>query len=112
MNGDPEQTSDVAPAPVAAAAETFACVECGRQFASATALQTHQIRAHKKFWSTKGPSKPKPSSYEKYRDRYRAQGLNARGEPYKNGPPKRVAAKAGPKPKHLTTTCPVCKQTY
>lgn len=38
--------------------QEFKCQTCGREFGNAIALQTHTIRAHKKFWSTNKPRQP------------------------------------------------------
>jgi hypothetical protein len=90
--------------PIAVA--TFRCKKCKREFASERALRTHEIRAHRKFWTTKRKVKASGQSYyEKYRDRYHALGLNARGKPYKR------RAKLS----ELTRgklTCPICQAKF
>src|SRR5215813_13829254 len=114
MNGKSKATSDKAAPPAAEPVTTFKCNKCGREFGSAIALQTHVTRAHKKFWSTHGKtpkaqSKPqflgRPRSelnplYLKYRDRYRARGLNSKGKPYKT-------YKRGKK-----YMCPICNEEF
>lgn len=52
-----EAISTGAPQQNATAAEQFECVTCGRKFGSSLALQTHTVRAHRKFWSTKKPQR-------------------------------------------------------
>src|SRR5206468_12056663 len=52
------------------------------------------------------------SRYQHYRDKYRAQGLNARGQPYKNktnaaGRPARLTGS-----KRAQKTCPVCQLRF
>src|SRR6266498_1705745 len=126
MNGENEPETNImtepAPAP-APAVEIFRCKKCGREFGKAQALATHEIRAHKKFWSTnvKRPGekpahwravKKKPaakSRYQHYRDKYRAQGLNAKGQPYKTktGRPARLTGS-----KRAQKTCPVCQLRF
>jgi uncharacterized C2H2 Zn-finger protein len=110
---EPTPPSDVVTAaltaaapPVEKAVEIFKCKKCGREFGKAQALATHEIRAHKKFWSTnvKRPGKqPAQSRYQHYRDKYRAQGLNSKGQPYKRKP------RAG---KQQKVQCPMCSRTF
>jgi C2H2 type zinc finger protein/C2H2-type zinc finger protein len=112
--------------PVAVA--TFQCKKCKREFGSERALQTHEIRAHRKFWTTNAkkpraiPRRVKDSvigqsrgilrgaknaHYIKYRDRYRALGLNAKGKPYKRKPHASVPKLARGKLK-----CPMCQAKF
>ena len=106
-------SSDVTAALAVPTVGTFKCKQCGREFGKAQALATHEIRAHRQFWSTnqKAPGKnrrrvAKNATYLKYRDRYHAQGLNAKGQPYKRRP------KAGRKPGSQSKECPICHNTY
>jgi uncharacterized C2H2 Zn-finger protein len=110
MNGTEPSNSDGAPPALTTAVQSFKCETCGREFSKPQALQTHVIRAHTKFWST---NKPRPrartlgktkSRYQYYRDRYRAQGLNAKGQPYKTR--KRRKRRAG------GLQCPMCSKTF
>ena len=67
--------------------QEFKCPTCGREFESAIALQTHTIRAHKKFWSTnKGPRNYKP----------RQPGVRSRKHARLN----------------LDLTCPLCRNEF
>lgn len=79
--GAPQQES--ATATVAA---PFECPTCHRGFDSAIALQTHTIRAHKKFWSTnRGGRRPDVIA--------------------------RARRKIG-RPRKGRVPCPICQQTY
>lgn len=158
MDETPGAISDGAPQPLDTErdfefkpeVQLFKCPTCSREFGKEQALQTHIIRAHKKFWST-NTNRPRKSAgrkprtvenrYEKYRDRYRAKGLNSRGQPYKkrkmecpicqhifaNPDSLRTHirgihhqstiglipnAKKGRPGKKLTKTCPVCSRTF
>ncbi len=83
----------------------------------------HVIRAHRPTWSTlkkKSAAKrtARNATYIKYRNRYRAMGLNAKGQPYKRPPQDLVngavapARKAMGRPRETNKTCPVCKKTF
>jgi Zn finger protein HypA/HybF involved in hydrogenase expression len=74
MNGhqdEPTSTENVTEAPPPPAVETspqiFKCPTCSREFGNALALQTHEIRAHKKFWSTFKPGNPRPRKKGKHK---------------------------------------------
>ena len=115
MNGEQEAASDQADVAAPAPSEIFRCKQCGQEFGTDRGLQTHVIRAHRQFWTTNKkspgltspPTRRKPArnaTYVKYRDRYKAMGLNTKGKPYKRQGNRRQPYQ-GPAIK-----CPVCNK--
>lgn len=129
MNEQEATNDGTSATPVATAAPvetSFKCPTCSREFASERALQTHQIRSHKQFWSTnKGQRRSSPRAkmgrppknkaavlakhkeyYKRYAAKLKAQGLTTHG----NVPVGRGSGRK--KNPHLGKTCPVCSRSF